>query len=433
MNARVGLGLVVVALLSSACGPPRPPWQPPMPFASAGGCALGGLTGDLVVTVDLDAQVAAQVGRAATCSGEASLASVADVTLTDDKNELIPAALETRGGSALVVFAPPSAGTYVARVRWHDVERETEIKVLVLQTLSTPFFVTSFVDRMDTCTRGPFRTLSGLTLCQRFDTNVFAYGHDGALVTSFPGAELMVRGDSVWTWSTTNPDLVELRDGTLALVGTAEVGRGGQTTATQTSGLTQTDAGLVFRTATLGAQGLSVVEDPTPWPATDVRGVVSREGDTWWEGVCQVREGCASMPGACEAMRQCPPGTTATPWVVEGDAAWEVHSNRVQPRPFSLAAPSNEQLFTAVSPFSQLASLVQAGGQAPVLRPFTPPRHTPFPGPDQGVFVPSLEAGHLAFSVLATPGVVLTGTREFLVTLPDPNDPFTLRFHRLAR
>jgi hypothetical protein len=69
----------------------------------------------------------------------------------------------------------------------------------VVELDGTADFTRTYVDRLDTCLEGPFRTRSGRVLCTRDDNEVWVYLDTGALDTHFPGTQLAVHGDEIWT------------------------------------------------------------------------------------------------------------------------------------------------------------------------------------------------------------------------------------------
>jgi hypothetical protein len=57
----------------------------------------------------------------------------------------------------------------------------------------------TYVDRMDTCLEGPFRTRSGRVLCTRDNGEIWVYLDTGELDTHFTGTQLAVHGDEIWS------------------------------------------------------------------------------------------------------------------------------------------------------------------------------------------------------------------------------------------
>ncbi|MDP3152252.1 MAG: hypothetical protein Q8N23_06245 [Archangium sp.] len=100
-----------------------------------------------------------------------------------------------------VEFTPSVPGRWMVTARWSTgdtVTQAVDIAALVVAR-EPPAIRRRFVHQMDVCVRGPFRTTSAVTLCQRADGEVWAYGSDGEVLEHFPGKQLAVRGDEVWS------------------------------------------------------------------------------------------------------------------------------------------------------------------------------------------------------------------------------------------
>lgn len=423
----VAMRMVGLVLLLG-CGQ-RTPW-PGLPGAKPK-CIVGGNTGGPSGLVVVGLEATLQVGRAAFCDTGATLDSLGTLTVLDDQDQLVPSSLEALGGSAQAVFTPTKTGTHRLTIVWSDGAGTVQGDVESAGERTTTFVGATYVDRMDNCREGPFRTSQGLALCQReFPAGrlVSVYKNDGTFHSSFAAGNLMVRGNSVWTTSTTTPHLVELRvdeAGDLRLIGSAVVGTGGLITATQFSGLMpqQNPDGLVFRTARFDGTALTVEEVPERFPdVARFRSVVTHEGGEWWEGPCRIRPGCASMPTACEAVRQCPFDLSfdQVQFVVDEEAAWMFGGTTMMPRPFNLSTEpfTPPFVFRIRDGFLPGIEVVQQAGQAPgvVIA--------------DGVLIPRREGARFRFELVRTNGRVLTMTKEFITTIPDASNPFMLRFDR---
>lgn len=419
---------LAAALVVMACGPPRP-----LPFGVPrnGECGIGGFGGTFQpVVIGTNVEIAVSLGRAAVCPEGGFLSALGTLSVVDSSGTAIAARLEPRGGSASAVFTPPRADSYVVNVTWNGPDgNQPPISVIVVDERSTAFVTTTFTDRMDNCADGPFRTRQGLTLCGRELANgplISVYGADGSFLESFPGTNLVVRGDSVWTRHTDNADLVDLRvaSGTaLANIGSAELGFGGVTTEFETSGLRSTGAGYEFSTARLQGVDLVVTHEPTLWPdAAGFEGVVHHDLGQWWENSCHVIPGCASMPLVCAPVRQCLIPSFATTMSVEPDAAWFFSGNVLMlPRPFDASATpeaTNGVFFIPGTPRFPRNS-IQQGAQAPVIQVA------------EGVLLAQRMGQTFRFDFVRATGQVMSATRDFVVTLPDPANPFVVRFDRV--
>lgn len=59
-------------------------------------------------------------------------------------------------------------------------------------------FTRTYVDRMDTCSEGPFRAKPGRVFCRR-NEDIWVYRDDGSIDGHFKGNQLAVVGDGIWT------------------------------------------------------------------------------------------------------------------------------------------------------------------------------------------------------------------------------------------
>lgn len=111
------------------------------------------------------------------------------------------------------------------------------------------------------------------------------------------------------------------------------------------------------------------------------------------------------MPLACDPVRQCS-GVGGQVLAIDEDGVWLHLGNTVFP-----GGP--------VGAVNQ--SLVQKGAQIPILQA------------NEGVFLPRRDgAGFYLQLVRGVTGTVRSATREFVVSTPAEQDPFRVRFDRLA-
>ncbi len=429
MRLRVAGVVALVALVGLAavgCGPPVPQRACPSELSVSDSVLFG-----------VGAEVSLPVGLAAGCSRPPT--ELVSAKLLDPEKNEVPLRLAMNGaGQLLAFFTPQRFGLYRLSIGPPESGPVMSSSVHVVDDHSTPFLTTTFVDRLDNCLDGPFRTLQGLTLCNRFRSGsvplVSVYGVDGSFLSSFSGASLVVRGDSVWS-RPVDSSVVELRvnrpsdtvpGGTLELIGSADVGSSGLTTAQHTSGLRATDTGYRYATARFDGTRLTVEEEPEPWPDRNgFQGVVLREGTTWWEDNCVVRYGCASMPLSCDPVRQCSEGGARQVLAVDEDGVWLQLAVMVvmMPRPLVMSLDVSTEFITfpggPTGAVSQ--SPVQKGAQIPILQA------------NEGVFLPRRDGAtfHLQL-VRGVTGNVRSATREFIVSIPTAQNPFVVRFDRLA-
>ncbi|MFT3709448.1 MAG: hypothetical protein QM817_17570 [Archangium sp.] len=93
---------------------------------------------------------------------------------------------------------------------------------LVIEAQSLGFRTSTFLDRMDDCRLGPYRTSNGIVLCKH-DQDIAAYAPDGGRVEFFRAASLAVLGTDVWTMEGAQfRHLTAIDDGTLRDDGVAQ-------------------------------------------------------------------------------------------------------------------------------------------------------------------------------------------------------------------
>lgn len=316
---------------------------------------------------------------------------------------------------ATVRFTPSMAGRWTLTARW-STGGETRQEVEVAPSLPrSPAIRRRFIDRMDTCVRGPFRSSSAVTLCQRDGNHVWAYGPDGQVLADFPGAQLAVVGDEVW--SSTGAAL-EHRTATP----TALVFDGAVVLEASIEGPTKT------RSAVRGSADRLV---EVTWDGVSLQAhalaenygfsssfIVPQSGEFWSPTGCQFERGCSQT--------QCPPVITCATnlefFGLGADAAWgssasgSVMGGRLVvtafARPFSRAGVARSSAFSVdVGAFGGTLS------SAPMLE-------VPRVMLGETLFVPRIATGgEIAFSALGFTGRLLTVTPEWTLTA---EDSFTL-------
>lgn len=228
------------------------------------------------------------------------------------------------GHTAVVTLTPSRPGKWTVTATWSTGGTSSQ-ELTVARARTATAIVRRFVDRMDICL-APFVTLSGLTLCERSDGQVWVYGPDGTITDHFAGIRLAVRGDEVW--STQETGALEHRTAlgtTLRLDGTLPFIR-----RDEAEGLTQ--LGRAVR-----GQYLQIIE--VTWDGTTLAqhaladgyvtfpdySKVITDGDTIWsEPGCLVQRGCTQS--YCEPVFTCRPSAAYDLMALDAEGVWRAHS-----------------------------------------------------------------------------------------------------------
>lgn len=441
-------GLVGVWLVLAACGvwpppivtpPVTPPVDPPAPVVN---CEP--LQGEIVsapIGVVGDEGVFGVPGPEARCAQ----AQPSEVSVTGPNGESlagVPSRVSVVGvitvsgtvpvprnmRQADVTFTPSAPGLWKISVTW-STGATTRRDVLASTSHAVSMDSRRFVDRMDTCTRGPYRTLGGLTFCQRV-ADIWVYRPDGTIDQSFHGNELVVRGDEVWS---NRGDQLEHRSdvqGQLRFDGAIATGPSLGFEA-------ETRSGVAFRYVETGLQGAGTREVlEARWNGTqltsqlhpavpDLDAMMLYEGGATW-GISRVS--CLFEPG-CQQTR-CPsvvtcvdPGSVSGQSQLASSALWQVGGVyrpgfaflTALPRPLRLEVPPL-QLTLATT------DRIHEWNTAPG---FELPRFNV----GQTVFLPRLEDSKFQLSQFGVDGTLVTMTDDWVISI-STSSPFTLLFAR---
>lgn len=350
------------------------------------------------------------------------------VTGPQEATDISPQVLR---GFVDVSFRAPAPGRYHISLEWPGGWFSSR-EVVVPRPDSLTTTTQRFVDRMDTCDEGPFRSVSGLTFCASRGI-VYVYGTDGAFSTQFRGAVLRVRGDEIWSANDQGAGAVvehrtALIDGGLRFDGHGDLPVQGVFSGEVRPGslvmpgvdrvvITVFDAGVVTSTAT---------NIPLPQLSTSI-GFIEGNGLVESRG-CLVTSGCAVRPD-CLAVYQCPKesdgGQANIDWtyftfsneaVLGGSALTGAIFNGRQiqtveidylPRPVALRRPFVYRYETSI--WSSWLSRAP-GLDRPGLVVFGNVLLTPHVFADGG----------LELSAVRTMGAPLTVTDEWVLSSPDP-------------
>jgi hypothetical protein len=332
------------------------------------------------------------------------------------------------GRCALAVeFDPGAPGEYVINAVLPG--RTPVRRGVFAATLAPPltFTTTTFVDRMDTCDRGPYRSTNGFTFCERYQV-IAAYGPDGQRVGVFGGIQLAVHGNNVWSLP---PDgRIELRRAgtSLDVVGRGTTGGLGDffdPTLDADQIQYSTRSGSLIVSALSMPTGLTETVIPTVFPDFPASRSFVLEPGT---GAFTLSNLCLATPG-CQAPVGCPPVVRCgsndlfinciTPGAVYGLIATYGDSGvtlslRAVPRPISTRSVATVSL-----------TLDSGGGPSWIQNPGV--ELPVFASGDRAVFAKLQANGKILLTAVPIPGTLLRVTDEAIVTI-DPNDPFRLSF-----
>lgn len=223
--------------------------------------------------------------------------------------------------AASVKFTPTQPGVWSLRARWSSGGESVRSVLAIALESGGPSVLRRFVDRMDNCERGPFRTSTGLMICER-QQQLWVYGPTGELIDHFYGTQLVVRGDEVWSWA-------------VAALGPALEHRtalesglrfDGSVPLKQTSPEGETIRGLAIRGE--GDRVIAVRWDGTALTSTTLAEgyrfndpvVITQGNETWTPEFCLVQRGCTVA--MCEPVRTCPSVTAGSVIATEPERIW---------------------------------------------------------------------------------------------------------------
>ncbi|MFT3709447.1 MAG: hypothetical protein QM817_17565 [Archangium sp.] len=185
---------------------------------------------------------------------------------------------------------------------------------LAIESQPLGFSATTFLDRMDDCGPGPFRTSNGVVLCGRQAT-VAAYAPDGGRIELFFGGALAVLGTDVWTIEQTSrfQHRTAIDEGTLRDDGVAqspEIGGVFDNTVRLGSIINATRSLDGWVEATFDGGVLSATVTATTFPqffGTGPRSFVPEPGvGAFTSNLCVASPGC-QPPLTCQPVLRCPP------------------------------------------------------------------------------------------------------------------------------
>lgn len=182
---------VIVALCFVAgCSPPLPPPTPVSPLDPDGRGPI-----DFAVLPEQFVRIGVQE-RITLRPGFGGVRAVAFSGANDDQ----PVdGVEAHDDSITVSFTARVRG----RIQLRVVNEASQVVILaplygVMPLDDSTDFVRTYVDRMDTCSEGPFRARSGRVFCRR-NEDIWVYLDDGSIDGHFKGDQLAVVGDEIWS------------------------------------------------------------------------------------------------------------------------------------------------------------------------------------------------------------------------------------------
>lgn len=185
-----------LALVVAACSPPRPIPPAPTPDGPSSPLNPGG-AGSAAVAVLPEQFV--RLGVQERIFLRPVVGGVRAFAFTLANEEQPVDSIETADDSVTVVFTARVRGRIKLRVVNAASELVLAVPLYAVKGLDgSKDFERTFVDRMDTCSEGPFRAKSGRVFCRR-NSDIWVYRDDGSIDGHFFGAQLAVTGDEIWS------------------------------------------------------------------------------------------------------------------------------------------------------------------------------------------------------------------------------------------
>lgn len=185
-----------LALVVAACSPPGPIPPAPTPDGPSSPLNPGG-PGSAAVAVLPEQFV--RLGVQERIFLRPVVGGVRAFAFTLANEEQPVDSIETADDSVTVVFTARVRGRMKLRVVNAASELVLAVPLYAVKGLDTSKdFERTFVDRMDTCSEGPFRAKSGRVFCRR-NSDIWVYRDDGSIDGHFFGAQLAVVGDEIWS------------------------------------------------------------------------------------------------------------------------------------------------------------------------------------------------------------------------------------------
>ncbi len=323
--------------------------------------------------------------------------------------------------SVRVPFTPERAGRWSVTANWTTGGKVTRNLEAARAIPTGPTMLRRFIDRMDNCARGPFRTNAGLTLCERAP-EIWSYSVDGQVQEHFVGSELAVRGDEIWSRNGGELEHRTALPGALRLDGTITVGFGAEGATLPNVAIRGDSNGI--REITWNGTALSSRTIAEGYAFDDGLVIIQNDVQTWSGAGCLVERGCSQTQ--CPPVRSC---TFATQNLLSIDeqAIWSLGPFQgtidliVNPRPLSIERRQAPFMTLLLEP-DESEALGRASFPLPVAPMTELPRIMQF---EDVLVLPRLNARQeIGFVSVRTSGKPLTVTADWVVS--QGNDLFTL-------
>lgn len=342
-----------------------------------------------------------------------------EVELTAPDGSIGPVTdVDVSGPSTEVRFTPTQPGTWVMRARWSTGD-SSERRVLVAPLVRAgPRVLRRFVDPMDNCERA-FRLNSGQMACQRAG-EIHVYGADGQLLVHFPGRQLAVRGDELWSSAngalehrTGLPGMLRF-DGSVPMLtmGAESVTLPGLAIRADVSKVIEVRWDGTTLTSSTIAEGFSIPEGFI---------LTQAGGETWIPTGCRVERGCPT--GDCPPMYTCREQRFRDALSIEPEVLWSLYRLDRSSTFSSVQLTATKRPLDFVTPSSGSIDLVFESGIN--RNSSVPTLERPYLGSDGFLFFPHQPTPDtIAFVAVEDPGITVSVTPEWMVSRTA--DPFTL-------
>lgn len=186
--------LSIIALwLAASCSPPPLPPRVPTPVSPLnpdGPAPVQAVTfPEQFVRVGVQERVFLRVG----------LGGVRALAFSSKNDEQPVDGVELNGNSVTVLFTAKVLGNIQLRVVNEASQLVIVVPLYAVKEIDQANdFTRRYVDRMDTCSEGPFRAKRGRLFCRR-NEDIWVYRDDGSIDGHFKGDQLAVVGDEIWS------------------------------------------------------------------------------------------------------------------------------------------------------------------------------------------------------------------------------------------
>lgn len=324
--------------------------------------------------------------------------------------------------AAAVRFAASQPGVWTITVRWSTGGESKRAVLVVPERRTGPTVLRRFIDRMDNCQRGPFRTSSGSVTCQR-QGQIWVYGADGQIQEYFAGEQLAVRGDEIWSWAAGALEHRTAMPGALRLDGSVPLAQMGPEGVTMPGSAIRGDGMRVIEAKWDGATLTSTTI--AEGYRFDEQTVITQGTETWTAAGCQIQRGC--QIAQCEPVRTCPTFNLGFAIGIEPERVWRFNqADSSFGRILGRLNVSRLPLDLGTGPTSFIDLVFETGSGTNFFGNGLPnTQRVKFQLLTGFVLVPYQQTpATIDFVALKDPGFALTVTEDWMISMT--GDPFTL-------